>query len=196
MVPSKHLRETALAFIQDRSARLILEYYVSYTVLAPFAIGHFVAGGVRGRIRCRSRELRGFCAHDGTLTEPVGRLRATVLERCPRACLQQSYGNAAARFVGTARLPISALQYTGISEKTQCARQAGHSSRGYARADRSLGNSRYLAPLSFSTRSLTALRVCPREASSALRETWRTIGSTMNRNAAGMSRLNSIASIS
>jgi fructose 1,6-bisphosphate aldolase/phosphatase len=105
-------------------------------VLAPYAIGHFVAGGMRGShqmplmpvtsnmcisyfdgppvVRCT-----GFCVHDGRLTEPIDAFAQpfwnTVRDHVSNKAMEMRRQG----FVGTAMLPMSELEYTGIMEKLE-----------------------------------------------------------------------------
>jgi fructose 1,6-bisphosphate aldolase/phosphatase len=110
------------------------EFPATGEVLAPFQIGHFVAGFMRGShigplMPCKLKEVisffdgppivtgAAFCVKDGKLTEPADvfdhpywdHIRAKISEKAT-AIRQQG-------FSGPAMLPYSELEYGGIVEK-------------------------------------------------------------------------------
>lgn len=103
-------------------------------ILAPFAIGHFVAGGMRGSHNMPllpvqqnagisyfdgppSVSCAAFCAHKGILTEPADCFSApfwnTVRDNVTRKALEMRRQG----FFGAAMLPMNELEYTGIVER-------------------------------------------------------------------------------
>jgi len=114
--------------------RVQMNFPATGEVLAPFALGHFVAGGMRGShhvplmpvpIGTATSWFDGpplvsaaaFSMHHGRLTEPVDTfahpfwigVRARVAEKAMEMRRQG--------FVGAAMLPMAELEYTGITEK-------------------------------------------------------------------------------
>jgi fructose 1,6-bisphosphate aldolase/phosphatase len=114
--------------------RVQMDFPATGEVLAPYAIGHFVAGGMRGShhvplmpvpIGTATSWFDGpplvsavaFSMRDGQLTEPVDAfahpfwngVRARVAEKAIEIRRQG--------FVGAAMLPMAELEYTGIAEK-------------------------------------------------------------------------------
>ncbi|MHB1022645.1 MAG: fructose-1,6-bisphosphate aldolase/phosphatase [Acidobacteriaceae bacterium] len=105
-------------------------------ILAPYAIGHFVGGGMRGSHQVPLMPVTlntgisyfdgppivscaGFCVHNGRLTEPIdGFVHPfwnTVRDRIANKAMEMRRQG----FVGAAMLPMSELEYTGISEKLE-----------------------------------------------------------------------------
>lgn len=116
--------------------RVQMNFPATGEVLAPYAIGHFVGGCMRGSHQMPLMPVTlntgisyfdgppivscaGFCVHDGKLTEPVdGFLQAfwdTVRDDIARKSMEMRRQG----FMGTAMLPMSELEYTGISEKLE-----------------------------------------------------------------------------
>jgi fructose 1,6-bisphosphate aldolase/phosphatase len=113
--------------------RVQMNFPATGEVLAPFAIGHYVAGGMRGShhmplmpvslntptsyfdgpplVSCAA-----FSVHNGRLTEPVDCFAHpfwnTVRDEVARKSIQMRRQG----FVGAAMLPMSELEYTGITE--------------------------------------------------------------------------------
>ena len=103
-------------------------------VLAPFAIGHFVAGGMRGShnmplmpvplnspisyfdgppvVSCAA-----FCVHDGVLTEPLDAFAHPFWDHVRDQVAAKSIEMRRQGVFGAAMLPMSELEYTGIVEK-------------------------------------------------------------------------------
>ena len=103
-------------------------------VLAPWAIGHFVAGGMRGSHQVPIMPVplgtgtswfdgpplvtcAAFSVHDGRLTEPIDAFAHpfwnTVREHVANKAIEMRRQG----FVGAAMLPMAELEYTGITEK-------------------------------------------------------------------------------
>lgn len=102
-------------------------------VLAPFAIGHFVAGGMRGSHQMPLMpvpQLTGtswfdgpplvtcaaFAVHDGVLTEAVDCFAHPFWNRVRDATADKAIEMRRQGFVGAAMLPMAELEYTGIVE--------------------------------------------------------------------------------
>jgi len=105
-------------------------------VLAPFATGHFVAGGMRGShnmplmpvaqntgtsyfdgpplVSCAA-----FAVHDGRLSEPVDAFAHPFWDEVRGRCAAKSIEMRRQGFFGAAMLPMSELEYTGITEMLQ-----------------------------------------------------------------------------
>ena len=103
-------------------------------VLAPFAIGHFVAGGMRGShhvplmpvpidsptswfdgpplVSCAA-----FSVHQGRLTEPIDAFAHPFWDRVRDHVADKALDIRRQGFVGAAMLPMAELEYTGITEK-------------------------------------------------------------------------------
>jgi len=116
--------------------RVQMDFPATGEILAPYAIGHFVAGGMRGSHQmplmpvisntCISYfdgppvvSCTGFCVHEGKLTEPIDCFAQpfwnTVRDHVSNKAMEMRRQG----FVGTAMLPMSELEYTGITEKLQ-----------------------------------------------------------------------------
>jgi fructose 1,6-bisphosphate aldolase/phosphatase len=114
--------------------RVQMDFPATGEILAPYAIGHFVAGCMRGSHQmplmpvesntCISYfdgppvvSCTGFCVHEGKLTEPIDCFAQpfwnTVREHVSEKAMEMRRQG----FVGTAMLPMSELEYTGITEK-------------------------------------------------------------------------------
>jgi fructose 1,6-bisphosphate aldolase/phosphatase len=103
-------------------------------VLAPWAIGHFVAGGMRGShhvpimpvplgtgtswfdgpplVTCAALSM-----HDGRLTEPLDAFAHPFWEAVRERVAGKAMEIRRQGFVGAAMLPMAELEYTGITEK-------------------------------------------------------------------------------
>jgi len=114
--------------------RVQMNFPATGEVLAPFAIGHFVAGGMRGSHQMPLMPVTlntgisyfdgppivscaGYCVHNGRLTEAIdGFVHPfwnTVRDRIAEKAIEMRRQG----FVGAAMLPMSELEYTGIAEK-------------------------------------------------------------------------------
>lgn len=115
-------------------ARVQMDFPATGEVLAPYAIGHFVGGGMRGSHQMPLMPVTlntgisyfdgppivscaGFCVHKGKLTEPIDGFAQpfwnTVRDRVANKAVEMRRQG----FIGTAMLPMSELEYTGIAEK-------------------------------------------------------------------------------
>ena len=103
-------------------------------ILAPFAIGHFVAGGMRGShnmplmpvplnstisyfdgppvVSCAA-----FCVHEGILTEPLDAFAHPFWDHVRDRVAAKAIEMRRQGVFGAAMLPMSELEYTGIVEK-------------------------------------------------------------------------------
>jgi fructose 1,6-bisphosphate aldolase/phosphatase len=103
-------------------------------ILSPFAIGHFVAGGMRGSHNMPLMPVplstgtsyfdgpplvscAGFCVRDGKLTEPVDNFAHPFWNTVRNATAEKSMEMRRQGFFGAAMLPMGELEYTGIMEK-------------------------------------------------------------------------------
>ena len=114
--------------------RVQMDFPATGEILAPYAIGHFVAGGMRGSHQMPLMPVHlntgisyfdgppivscaGFCVHNGKLTEPIDGFEQafwhTVRERVAEKAMEMRRQG----FFGAAMLPMSELEYTGIAEK-------------------------------------------------------------------------------
>ena len=103
-------------------------------ILAPYSVGHFVAGGMRGSHNMPLMPVRqnsgisyfdgppsvscaAFSTHDGCLTEPadcfVGPFWNAVRDHVSDKAIDMRRQG----FVGAAMLPMNELEYTGIAER-------------------------------------------------------------------------------
>ena len=103
-------------------------------ILAPYSIGHFVAGGMRGShqmpimpvtLNCGISYFDGppivscaaFSMHNGKLTEPLDAFEHpfwnTVRDKVSDKAMEMRHQG----FFGAAMLPMTELEYTGITEK-------------------------------------------------------------------------------
>jgi fructose 1,6-bisphosphate aldolase/phosphatase len=114
--------------------RVQMDFPATGEVLAPYAIGHFVAGGMRGShhmplmpvalntgisyfdgppvVSCAA-----FCVHHGKLTEPVDAFEHPFWNTVRDHVANKAMEIRRQGFVGAAMLPMSELEYTGILEK-------------------------------------------------------------------------------
>lgn len=103
-------------------------------ILAPFAMAHFVAGGMRGSHNMPLMPIpigtgtsyfdgpplvscAGFCVHNGKLTEPVDNFAHPFWNTVRDAAATKSLEMRRQGFFGAAMLPMAELEYTGIVEK-------------------------------------------------------------------------------
>jgi fructose 1,6-bisphosphate aldolase/phosphatase len=103
-------------------------------ILAPFAIGHFVAGGMRGSHNMPLMPVprgagtsyfdgppvvtsTGYCVHEGKLTEPVDNFAHPFWDTVRARVAEKSMAMRRQGFFGAAMLPMAELEYTGIVEK-------------------------------------------------------------------------------
>ncbi len=103
-------------------------------ILAPYATGHFVAGAMRGSHQMPLMPVglnsgisyfdgppvvscAAFAMHDGKLTEAVDAFAHPFWDRIRERVADKAVEMRRQGFVGTAMLPMSELEYTGIMEK-------------------------------------------------------------------------------
>jgi fructose 1,6-bisphosphate aldolase/phosphatase len=114
--------------------RVQMDFPATGEVLAPYAIGHFVAGGMRGShqmplmpvmlntgisyfdgppiVSCAC-----FCVHNGKLTEAVDGFAHPFWNTVRDHVSTKAIDMRRQGFIGAAMLPMSELEYTGIAEK-------------------------------------------------------------------------------
>jgi fructose 1,6-bisphosphate aldolase/phosphatase len=114
--------------------RVQMNFPATGEVLAPWAIGHFVAGGMRGShhvpimpvplgtgtswfdgpplVSCAA-----FSMHDGRLTEPLDAFAHPFWDSVRDHVAGKAVEIRRQGFVGAAMLPMAELEYTGITEK-------------------------------------------------------------------------------
>jgi fructose 1,6-bisphosphate aldolase/phosphatase len=102
-------------------------------VLAPFSIGHYVAGCMRGshtaplmpvELNCPTSYFDGpplvscaaFCVHNGKLTEPVDAFRHPFWNHVRDKVARKTLEMREQGFSGAAMLPMAELEYTGVVE--------------------------------------------------------------------------------
>ena len=105
-------------------------------VLAPYSIGHFVAGCMRGShaaplmpvgLNCPTSYFDGpplvscaaFCVHNGKLTEPADTFSHPFWNHVRDKVARKTLEMREQGFAGAAMLPMSELEYTGVVEKLQ-----------------------------------------------------------------------------
>ncbi len=114
--------------------RVQMNFPATGEILAPYTVGHFVGGGMRGSHQVPLMPVKlntgisyfdgppivssaGFCVHNGILTEPMDNFAHpfwdTVRDRVATKAIEIRRQG----FVGTSMLPMNELEYTGISEK-------------------------------------------------------------------------------
>lgn len=114
--------------------RVQMNFPATGEVVAPYAIGHFVAGGMRGSHQMPLMPVglntgtsyfdgpplvscAGFCVHEGKFTEPVDVFAHpfwnTVREHVSEKAMEMRRQG----FIGAAMVPMAELEYTGIVEK-------------------------------------------------------------------------------
>lgn len=116
--------------------RVQMNFPATGEVLAPYAIGHFVGGCMRGSHQMPLMPVTlntgisyfdgppivscaGFCVHNGKLTEPVDAFVQPFWNTVRDDVAKKAMEMRRQGFVGTAMLPMSELEYTGISEKLE-----------------------------------------------------------------------------
>jgi fructose 1,6-bisphosphate aldolase/phosphatase len=114
--------------------RVQMNFPATGEVLAPYAIGHFVAGCMRGSHQMPLMPVTlntgisyfdgppvvscaGFCVHNGKLTEPIDGFAQPFWNTVRDHVSNKAIDMRRQGFVGTAMLPMSELEYTGIAEK-------------------------------------------------------------------------------
>jgi fructose 1,6-bisphosphate aldolase/phosphatase len=114
--------------------RVQMDFPATGEVLAPYAIGHFVAGGMRGSHQMPLMPVplntgisyfdgppvvscAGFCVHNGMLTEPVDNFAQPFWNTVRDHVAEKAIEMRRQGFIGAAMLPMGELEYTGIMEK-------------------------------------------------------------------------------
>jgi fructose 1,6-bisphosphate aldolase/phosphatase len=114
--------------------RVQMNFPATGEVLAPFAIGHFVGGGMRGSHHMPLMPVTlntgisyfdgppivscaGFCVHEGMLTERIDNFGQAFWNRVRDQVAEKAMEMRRQGFVGAAMLPMSELEYTGIVDK-------------------------------------------------------------------------------
>jgi len=120
--------------------RVQMDFPATGEILAPYAIGHFVAGCMRGSHQMPLMPVAlntgisyfdgppivscaGFCVHHGKLTEPVDGFAHPFWNAVRDRVSDKAMEMRRQGFVGTAMLPMSELEYTGIAEKLKVLEQ-------------------------------------------------------------------------
>jgi len=105
-------------------------------ILAPFAMAHFVAGGMRGSHNMPLMPVpiatgtsyfdgpplvssTGFCVHNGKLSEPIDNFAHPFWDAVRANAAAKSMEMRRQGFFGAAMLPMAELEYTGIVEKLE-----------------------------------------------------------------------------
>jgi fructose 1,6-bisphosphate aldolase/phosphatase len=116
--------------------RVQMNFPATGEVLAPYAIGHFVAGCMRGShqmplmpvgLNCGTSYFDGpplvscaaFAMHQGKLTEPLDAFAHPFWNKVRDKVSEKAMEMRRQGFFGAAMLPMSELEYTGIMEKLQ-----------------------------------------------------------------------------
>lgn len=114
--------------------RVQMDFPATGEVLAPYAIGHFVAGCMRGSHQMPLMPVTlnagisyfdgppvvscaGFCVHNGKLTEAIDGFAQPFWNTVRDHVADKAMEMRRQGFVGAAMLPMSELEYTGIAEK-------------------------------------------------------------------------------
>ena len=114
--------------------RVQMNFPATGEILAPYATGHLVGGGMRGSHQMPLMPARlntgisyfdgppivscaGFCVHQGRLTEPVDAFAHPFWDTVRGHVANKAMEIRRQGFIGAAMLPMSELEYTGISEK-------------------------------------------------------------------------------
>jgi fructose 1,6-bisphosphate aldolase/phosphatase len=114
--------------------RVQMNFPATGEVLAPYAAGHFVAGGMRGShhmplmpvaLDCSTSYFDGpplvscaaFCERGGLLTEAVDVFAHPFWDAVRNRVAEKAMEIRRQGFVGAAMLPMNELEYTGIVEK-------------------------------------------------------------------------------
>lgn len=123
--------------------RVQMNFPATGEILAPYAIGHFVGGGMRGSHQMPLMPVPintgtsyfdgpplvsciGFCTHMGRLTEPVDNFAHPFWDMVRDQVSKKSVEMRRQGFMGTAMLPMSELEYTGIVERMRTLEGAFH----------------------------------------------------------------------
>ena len=113
--------------------RVQMNFPATGEILAPYAVGHFVGGGMRGSHQVPLMPVplntgisyfdgppivscAGFCVHNGRLTEPIDGFSHPFWNTVRNHVADKAIEMRRQGFIGTAMLPMAELEYTGISE--------------------------------------------------------------------------------
>lgn len=113
--------------------RVQMSFPATGEVLAPFAIGHFVAGGMRGSHQVPLMPVAldtptsyfdgpplvscaAYCVHEGRLTEALDAFAHPFWDTIRARVADKAVEIRRQGFVGAAMLPMAELEYTGIVE--------------------------------------------------------------------------------
>lgn len=116
--------------------RVQKEFPATGEVLAPYAIGHYVAGGMRGSHNMPLMPVHqnsgisyfdgppsvsccAFSVHDGKLTEPADCFSAPFWDQVRSRVSEKAMEMRRQGFFGAAMLPMDELEYTGIVERLE-----------------------------------------------------------------------------
>lgn len=116
--------------------RVQMNFPATGEILTPFAIGHYVAGGMRGSHQMPLMPVpvntgisyfdgppivssAGFCVHQQKLTEKVDNFAQPFWNEVRNEVAKKSIDMRRQGFFGAAMLPMSELEYTGIVEKME-----------------------------------------------------------------------------
>jgi fructose 1,6-bisphosphate aldolase/phosphatase len=114
--------------------RVQMNFPATGEILAPYAVGHFVAGGMRGSHNMPLMPVpmntgtsyfdgpplvscAGFCVHRGRLTPPVDAFAHPFWNSVRDHVAEKAVDMRRQGFFGAAMLPMTELEYTGITEK-------------------------------------------------------------------------------
>jgi fructose 1,6-bisphosphate aldolase/phosphatase len=103
-------------------------------ILSPFAIGHHVAGGMRGSHQLPLMPIQqggevswfdgppivscaAYCVHEGRLTEPLDAFAQPFWDEVRYRVAKKALDMRRQGFFGAAMLPMDELEYTGIKER-------------------------------------------------------------------------------
>lgn len=113
--------------------RVQMNFPATGEILAPYAIGHYVAGGMRGSHNmplmpvpqnCGTSYFDGpplvscaaYAVHEGVLTEPLDAFAHPFWDEVRHRVADKSVEMRRQGFVGAAMLPMTELEYTGVVE--------------------------------------------------------------------------------
>ncbi len=123
--------------------RVQMDFPATGEVLAPYAIGHFVGGCMRGSHQMPLMPVTlntgisyfdgppivscaGFCVHNGKLTEPIDGFAQPFWDTVRGHVANKAMEIRRQGFIGTAMLPMSELEYTGIAQKLSSLNEKFH----------------------------------------------------------------------
>lgn len=116
--------------------RTQMDFPATGEILAPYAIGHHVAGGMRGSHNMPLMPVAlgtptsyfdgpplvscgAFSVHEGRLTEPVDAFAHPFWDEVRNRIAAKAIDMRRQGFVGAAMLPMSELEYTGITKRLE-----------------------------------------------------------------------------